>query len=84
MKLFQLAWDDLIKGIVVAAITAFLTALLPTIQAGRLPKLSELGVCGIAGITAGIAYLIKNFLTNSKDQMFKAEPNETEVKTPTA
>jgi len=75
-KFLQVNWQDLVRGLVVAVITSFLTALLPIVQSGKLPTMAQLGVCGIAGATAAIAYVIKNLLTNSKDQMFVAEPKE--------
>ena len=71
----QINLDDLLRGLVVAVVSAILTAILPVIQNG-IPTVAQLQSIGIVGLTAGVAYLSKNLLTNSKDQMFKPEPNE--------
>ena len=78
MKLFQLAWEDLLKGLVVSVLTAALSTLLPLIQAGSWPSKAQLIGGMTAGLTAGVAYLIKNFLTNSQGQLLKAEPNKAD------
>ena len=77
-KFLQLNWQDLVRGIVVAIITAFLTALLPVLQSGSFPTKAQLMVAVSCGVTAAIAYIIKNLLTNSKDQLFVPEPKPTD------
>ena len=72
--LFSIGMSDLIKGLIVTIITASLTMLGTSIESGSLPldwmawKPIALSGCG-----AGIAYLLKNILTNSKDQFMKKE-----------
>ena len=66
-KLFKLDFNDLLKGVLVAFITALLTSLLQVLQSGGLPNMDALKVMGITSITAAVAYLVKNLLTNSKD-----------------
>lgn len=72
-KLFALKWKDVIKGFSVAALTVVLTGAMTSLQSGALPDMATLKALGITGIGAGVAYLIKNFLTNSDGQMLKAE-----------
>jgi hypothetical protein len=76
-KFLQLGIMDWIKGFVVAAIAAIVTPLLAWLQAigaaQPAPVLSWKAI-GAAALAAGIAYLVKNLLTNSKDQLFKMEP----------
>jgi ABC-type uncharacterized transport system permease subunit len=66
---------DVLKGFVVAVLTSIATAVIPVLQTGALPKLEQLHGIAIAGVAAGIAYLFKNFFTNSNDQMLKKEPD---------
>jgi hypothetical protein len=62
--LFSINWRDLGKGFITALITAALASISMAIEAGSLPTLTQLKTAGLAGLVAGIAYLIKNFLTN--------------------
>ena len=69
-----LNWWDAIKGLLVAVIGAILTVVLQTLQNGGLlwtwafwqPIL-------FTGLTAGIAYILKNFFQNSEGKP-TAEP----------
>jgi hypothetical protein len=67
--------NDLLKGFIVAAFAAIGTAILPLLESGTLPTLANLGAAGIAGLTAGLAYLAKNFLSNSNNVPFATEKN---------
>lgn len=73
-KFGTLIWSDVIKGVVVAVFTAALTALVPILQGGSFPSGAQLKTIGLAALAAGVAYLVKNMLTNSKDELFKTEP----------
>ncbi|HEY5139294.1 MAG TPA: hypothetical protein VIJ25_08270 [Methylococcales bacterium] len=73
-KFLSLNAQDAIKGAIVAAGTSIITTLVSAMNTGSLPHLSDLRGIGIAGLSAGLAYLLKNFLTNSKDQLGKPEP----------
>lgn len=65
---------DLGKGILVAIITAFVTALYQQIQAGNvLPTVEQLKADGIIALAAALSYLLKNMLTNSQDQFLSKE-----------
>jgi hypothetical protein len=64
---------DLIKGLVVAVLTAFLTSVGVALEDMALPTAKEFKDCGLAALGAGIAYIIKNFLTNNNDQLLKKD-----------
>jgi len=64
-------WADLGKGIIVAFLTAFLAIIGQSIEAGQLPTLAEIKVAALAGATAGIAYLIKNLLSNNEGKFLR-------------
>ena len=72
--LFKLNFNDLLKGFIVAALAAIGTILVPMLDAGALPTLAQLGTAAAAGLTAGLAYLVKNIFTNSDGQIAKPEP----------
>jgi VIT1/CCC1 family predicted Fe2+/Mn2+ transporter len=69
----RLNTSDLVKGFVVAFLSASLTGIINTLDSGTLPLLSELKQAGIVGLTAGLSYLLKNLLTNSEDELMKKE-----------
>jgi hypothetical protein len=69
----RLNTSDLVKGFVVAFLSASLTGIINTLDSGALPLLSELKQAGIVGLTAGLSYLLKNLLTNSEDELMKKE-----------
>lgn len=69
----SLGKSDFLKSIIVAVLAAFLTALSPILDSGALPTMEHLKGAGIAGLAAGVGYLLKNFLTNSNDQFLKRE-----------
>ena len=64
-SLLKLDWYDLVKGAIVASLTAVLGSIYAILQTGLVPTLAELKTICIAWIGAGLAYLIKNLLTNS-------------------
>lgn len=72
-KFLSLDTKDAINGFVVAFLGAALSAILATLDSGALPTLAELKSAGIVGLTAGLSYLIKNVLTNSKGELVKPE-----------
>lgn len=70
----NLNWTDLAKGLLVAVIGAILTAVYQAIEAGTLAwTWAFWQPIVLAGLGAGIAYLIKNFFTNSQDEVLKKE-----------
>lgn len=70
-EFLKLDMKDFIRGLLVAVLTAALIALQPIVERGTLPTLEELKAIGILGLSAGIAYLIKNLVTNKNDELLK-------------
>jgi len=71
-KLFSLALPDWFKGIVVAVLASILPIILPTIQAGSLTF--DWATIGKTAAAAFVAYILKNFFTNSQGQFVTADP----------
>jgi hypothetical protein len=70
----KLNWKDLLKGSILAFIVAILTGALQLFQGGQIEWTFAFWQPTIfAGITALIAYLLKNLLTNSSDEILKPE-----------
>ena len=65
--------DDLVKGFIVAFLSAALTGIVSTLDSGVLPTLAELKSAGVVGLTAGLSYLLKNLLTNSQGEILKKD-----------
>jgi len=71
---FSLNWFDLAKGLLVAVIGAILTAVYQAIQAGQLTwTWAFFQPIVLTGLGAGLAYLIKNFFSNSAGEPLKGE-----------
>ena len=62
-EFLKLNSNDFWKGLIVAMISAALTALLATMEAGGLPTGAQLKTIGIVALTSGVAYLTKNLFT---------------------
>jgi hypothetical protein len=60
---------DFIKGLIVSVISAVLTIISTTVQAGNFTF--DWKQIGIVALTAGVAYITKNFLTNSDGKLGK-------------
>jgi len=71
--LFSIQWQDALKGFITAAITAALGIVYNIIGEGRMPVGSEWKSIGITALGAGLAYLVKNFFSNSDGQFAKGE-----------
>lgn len=69
---------DLIKGFIVAILTVMLTGLITSLESGKLPDIATLKTLAITGLSAGLGYVIKNWLTNSQDQFLIKEPKKSE------
>ena len=72
-NLFNLNSLDLLKGFIVAFLSAALTGIVSTLDSGVLPTLAELKSAGVVGLTAGLSYLLKNLLTNSQGEILKKD-----------
>jgi hypothetical protein len=75
-KLFSVNWKDGVRGLFLSVMTSAGIALQQVLNSGLIPDKASLRGAGIAGIAAGLAYIIKNFLTNSNDEMLKVEPTK--------
>ena len=72
--LFSLGWKDIIKCFILAVFTAFVTGVYEAIQAGNINFTWAFWQPIIyTAIGSGLAYFIKNFFTNSKDQFATTE-----------
>ena len=70
----SLSMKDVVKGFIMAVISALLTGIYTSIQAGMFPPDTDgWKSMGIVALGAGVAYIIKNWLTNSDDQFLKKD-----------
>jgi len=72
-KLFTLHVRDLVKGLILATITAALTLFVNELQAGSQFDKALLKRILIGSAIAFFSYILKNFLTNSKDEFATPE-----------
>ena len=76
--LFSLGLKDIGKGFITAIITAIITGLYTSLSAvpPHFPNGADFKAMGLMALAAGVSYLMKNFLTNNKDQLLtKDVPN---------
>lgn len=66
-------WTDLGNAALMIALVTVITGLLPTFDSGSFPTGAELVAAGKAGLTTGVAYILKNFLTNSQGKFLNTE-----------
>ena len=65
-KLFTWNWHDLGKGLIMAFVSAFFTALMVSVQGGHLPTtVAEWSTIGTVSVIATITYLSKQFFTGT-------------------
>lgn len=69
--LLNLNIQDLAKGLIVTMLTSVLTIAYQTVSAGSLTF--DWKAIGLAALTSGLAYLMKNLLTNSEGQFLGKE-----------
>jgi uncharacterized protein (TIGR02594 family) len=72
-KLFALRGKDFLKGLILAVITAVVTFLTDALQSGITIDAVFYKRIAVAAVIAFLAYLVKNFFTNSNDQFAKPE-----------
>jgi hypothetical protein len=65
---------DILKGLFIAFMTAILTGILKILETEASFDWPTLKPVLIAGACAAISYLLKNFMSNSRDQLFTREP----------
>lgn len=71
-KFLSLNAKDFLKGLVVSVLTSVLTIVYTSLQAGIFTI--DWKAVGTSALTAALAYITKNYLTNSEDQLLKKEP----------
>jgi hypothetical protein len=69
----NLNFKDLSNGIVVAVLLVITQGIYTILDAGSLPTVQQLLDIAVVAGKAAVAYLAKNFLTNSKDELLKTE-----------
>ncbi len=72
-KFLSINWKDTLRGIGMAVLTGAFTALYGALSSGTIDKAAWKSV-GIAAAAGGVGYIVKNFFTNSQDQVLKPEP----------
>lgn len=72
-KQFSLNLQDLLKGLIIAALTPALVIIQQSIAAGSL--VFDWKAIGMAAISGGLAYLIKNFFTPSQTILVEDKPS---------
>jgi len=65
---------DFIKGLILAVLTSVLTIVYTSVQAGSLTF--DLKAIATAALTSGLSYIMKNLLTNSKEQFLIKEQKQ--------
>jgi len=76
-KQFALSIKDIIKGFITSFLTVVITMLITVLNTGIFPTtLEQWKPILLAGLTACLAYLLKNWLTNS-DNKFLIKDNES-------
>lgn len=69
----KLNWVDIGKGVLIAFLTVFLGGLYTALDSGTFPTVEQLTGWALSGLAAAIAYVLKNFLTNSENKLLKKE-----------
>ena len=79
-KFLRLNARDLILGIFMALVTTLLAEIIKILESGIEINWVNIKPVLIAGVCAGLTYLLKNLVSNSKGELFRSEvPSETEL-----
>jgi hypothetical protein len=70
-SLFKLNLVDFTKGLFIAVLTSIITLLYSSIEVGTLTF--DWKLIGTTALTSALAYIMKNFLTNSEGKFFKKD-----------
>lgn len=76
-RLFTIDTRDLINGLIIAFLAATISGVIEILSNGALFTWETLKPVLIAGVSAALSYLLKNFATNSRNQFFTREPVES-------
>ena len=72
-KFLKLNLKDLIKGLLLAFITAIITGLYELLQVGAVLDWVTIKPCLLVAVAAALSYLIKNLFTNKDGEILKTE-----------
>jgi hypothetical protein len=64
---------DAVNGFLITFLTASLNGIVQTLDAGQLPTIEQIKADAMIGFTAGLSYLIKNFLQNQNGELLKKD-----------
>lgn len=73
----SLGWKDVLKGLVMAFLSAFITGIYQLLQVGTVFTWATIKPVLFVAIAAMLSYLIKNFFTNSQNQLLVTEKDAT-------
>ena len=73
-KFMTLNARDILHGLIMAFLTAFLTGIIDMLQRGAVFDWPAFKPVLIAGISAALSYLLKCLVTNSNNELFTREP----------
>jgi hypothetical protein len=73
-RLFTIDTRDLLHGLLVAFLTSLITGTIDMLSKGTSFDWATMQPVLIAGISAGLSYILKNLATNSQNQLFRKEP----------
>lgn len=76
--MFSVNWQDAFKGLVVAVVTTAISSLYMIISAGEMPTTTQWKYIGLTSLSAGLAYLSKNFFTPAP-KVIQIDPTKTAV-----
>lgn len=71
--LFGINWTDVGNAVLMIVLGTIVTGILPTFESGNFPTGAELVIALKAGVTTGVTYILKNFLTNSQGKFAQKE-----------
>lgn len=72
-KFGQVNLRDAINGFLMLIFAATINGIIQSLDAGHLPTIEQIKADAMIGFTAGLSYLIKNLLQNSKGEVFKKD-----------
>jgi hypothetical protein len=76
-KKFTIDLRDVLHGFVTAFATATLAGILDIGTSGTLPTVDNIKSQIIIGLTAGVGYLVKKFMTTSDGKIMGTEPSNS-------
>ena len=75
-KFGKFNWRDMLHAFIVTFVTSSLTGIIDLLNSNQLPNLAMIETHAVIGLTAGLSYVLKIVLENSKGELLKKEPTE--------